>query len=82
MTDVFKFWISSFSSIISWVFDLVIIDSPRITLGLFLLACAFLGFLIFFFFEANFFLPFISNSSNKATNVVVSVRDKSSDKKD
>lgn len=50
---------------INWIFSLEINDNPKITLGVFLLACFFIGFAIFFLFKSDFFLPILNNGANK-----------------
>ena len=69
LVKMLDFLITLISSCVNWAFNLVINDSPRITLGVFLLACAFIGFVIYFLFNTDFFLPFVSNGADKVKNI-------------
>lgn len=69
LVKMFDFLITVISSCVNWAFNLVINDSPRITLGVFLLSCAFIGFIIYFLFNTDFFLPFISGGADKVKNI-------------
>ena len=55
LSEVFPFLISMISKCANWLFTLVINESPRFTLGEFLLACAFIGIVIYFIFGSDFF---------------------------
>lgn len=68
LVNALDFLITTISTWINWAFNLVINDSPRITLGVFLLACAFIGFVIYFLFNTDFFLPFVNGGANKIRN--------------
>jgi len=65
LVKMFEFLITIISSCVNWAFNLVINDSPRITLGVFLISCAFIGFVVYFLFNTDFFLPFVSNGAEK-----------------
>ena len=69
LVNSWNFFKSIVISWINWIFTLQINDSPKITLGVFLLACFFIGFSIFFLFKTDFFLPIISNGANKVQNI-------------
>lgn len=48
LSQVFPFLISVISRCTSWIFTLKINDNPSMTLGEFLLTCAFIGMVIYF----------------------------------
>lgn len=67
--EVFPFLIQHFSRIVNFVFNLPIDKKYNITLGMFLLTCAFIGIVIYFIFGSDFFPGHIglgsrSNNSN------------------
>ena len=67
---VFKFLIDSIASVVSFLFTIVVNDSPRITLGEFLLGCAILGVILYFLFGTDFIPGFsINTSKNKDDSV-------------
>lgn len=68
LSDVFKYLISNISSCVNWLFTLVINESPRITLGTFLLACAFIGIVLYFIFGTDFFPGHINLGANIGGN--------------
>lgn len=47
-----------------FLFTIVINYNPRITLGEFILGCAFIGVILYFIFGADFF-PMVGNVSNR-----------------
>ena len=55
MTEVFNLLINMISKCTSWLFTLVINESPRFTLGEFILACAFIGVVLYFILGTDFF---------------------------
>lgn len=66
LSSVFAFLISMISKCANWLFTLVINDSPRFTLGEFLIACAFIGIVIYFIFGSDFFPGHINFGSKGA----------------
>ena len=71
-SNVFPYLIQQFSRIVTFVFNLQINENPNITFGEFILACAFIGFVLYFIFGSDF-LPNIGGglsgfSSSKSTN--------------
>lgn len=55
LSEVLNYLISNISFCVNWLFTLVINESPRITLGTFILACAFIGIVLYFIFGTDFF---------------------------
>ncbi len=56
ISDTFPFWTKIIGNIVGWVFnDCVINVHPRITLGSFIVTCAFIGFVIYFLLNSDFF---------------------------
>lgn len=70
MIEVFKFWINHISLVVNWIFKVVLIPEPRITLGMFLLGFAFLGVVLYFIIGTDFFPGHIniSSNSNRSSN--------------
>ena len=66
LSEVFPFLIDLISKCANWLFTLVINENPRITLGTFILACAFIGVVIYFIFGTDFFPGHINIGSNSA----------------
>lgn len=63
---VLKFLIDSIASVVTFLFTIVINDSPKITLGEFLIACFIIGLILYFLFGTDFIPGFtLSPSSNK-----------------
>jgi len=55
MLEVFSWMSKSFGRIVGFVFnDFVVIDSPRVTLGTFVLAFAVIGLVIYFLLGSDF----------------------------
>ena len=56
ISDTFPFWTKILGKCVNWVFnDCVINTNPRITLGSFIVVCAFIGFVIYFLLNSDFF---------------------------
>ncbi len=56
LSEGFPFWTKVFGNIVGWLFnDCVINLHPRITLGSFIVTCAFIGFVIYFLLNSDFF---------------------------
>lgn len=69
LSETFPFWTKIIGRIVGWVFnDCVINLHPRITLGSFLVACAFIGFVIYFLLNSDFFPNINFNSSSNKEN--------------
>lgn len=68
MVQVFDFWIDIISTCVNFLFTLKINENPDITLGMFLLACAFIGVIIYLILGTDFFPGHISLSSNNTSN--------------
>ena len=73
LNEVFSFFISMISKWFDFVFNLEINKNPPITLGMFLLACALIGLLIYFVLGTDFipgisFTKNISSSKNNNNN--------------
>ena len=64
MGQVFSFLIGIISKCVSWIFTLKVNDNPNITLGTFLLACSFIGLVIYFVLGTDF-LPGNINFGSK-----------------
>ena len=54
-SQAFSFWISVISRCVSWLFTIQINSNPDITLGMFLLGCAFIGVILYFILGSDFF---------------------------
>ena len=52
--NVFSFWIGVISTCVNFLFTLKINENPDITIGMFLLACAFIGVAIYFILGTDF----------------------------
>lgn len=65
----FKFLINNISRVVSFLFTIVINESPKITLGEFLLACAILGLILYFLFGTDF-IPGFSVNLNRSKEPV------------
>jgi len=65
LIHILDFLVKTIATSFNWVFNLVINDSPRITLGVFLLSCAFIGIVIYFFCGTDFFPGHINFNSSK-----------------
>ena len=68
MVQVFDFWIDIISTCVNFLFTLKINENPDITLGMFLLACAFIGVIIYLILGTDFFPGHINLSSNSNSN--------------
>lgn len=68
MTEVFNFWIDVISSCVNFLFTLKINENPDISLGVFLLACAFIGVVIYLILGTDFFPGYIRLGSNNNSN--------------
>lgn len=68
LSEVFPFLISVISKCVGWLFTLKINESPEFTLGEFLIACAFIGIVIYFIFGSDFFPGHINIGSSKKIN--------------
>lgn len=73
--NVFSFWIGVISTCVNFIFTLKINENPDITIGMFLLACAFIGLAIYFVLGTDFIPLFgfnknSSSSSNSNDNYV------------
>ena len=55
LDQVFPFLINVISKCANWIFTLTINNNPHITLGQFLVACAFIGIVLYFIFGTDFF---------------------------
>ena len=55
IADVFPVIISYFSKVLNWAFNIVINETPRITLGMFIISAMFIGLVIYFIFGTDFF---------------------------
>ena len=74
LTTVFSFWISIIGRWTAWLFTLKINENPDITIGGFLLACAFIGLVLYFLIGAEH-LPFHApNVPHVSINNFTSVR--------
>lgn len=74
MGQVFSFWIGVISTCVNFLFTLKINENPDITLGMFLLGCAFIGLAIYFILGTDF-IPlggfnrgFSSSNTNSSNN--------------
>lgn len=65
---VFPFLIQYFSRIVNFIFNLPIDKKYNITLGSFLLTCAFIGIVVYFIFGSDFFPGHIRLNSNNNSN--------------
>jgi len=66
LANVFSFWIGVISTCVNFLFSLKINENPDITIGMFLLGCAFIGLAIYFVLGTDF-IPlggFNKNSNN------------------
>ena len=66
--NIFPFLIQYFSRIVNFIFNLPIDKKYNITLGAFLLTCAFIGIVVYFIFGSDFFPGHIGSSLNKNSN--------------
>lgn len=67
-SSVLSFWIGIISSWVSWLFTLKINEDPDITIGMFLLGCAFIGVVITLILGTDF-IPFgFGSSRNSSSN--------------
>lgn len=64
LSDVFKFLISNISKCVEFLFTIKINNNPNISLGMFLLACCFIGVVIYFILGTDFVPNFINNRNN------------------
>lgn len=55
ITDLFPYYIEQFGRIVNFVFNITINESPKITLGEFVLTCSFIGIVVYFIFGSDFF---------------------------
>lgn len=71
MGRVFTFWIDTISTFVKFLFTLKINENPDITIGSFLIACAFIGLIIYFILGTDF-IPMlggsVGSSSSKSTD--------------
>ena len=75
LTEVFPFLIKMIGKCFDFVFMLEINKNPSITLGNFLLACAFIGLIIYFVLGTDF-IPNISYMANNRRNSGVKYNNK------
>ena len=69
-SQAISFWTSIISRCVSWLFSIQINTNPNITLGMFLLGCAFIGVVLYFILGSDFFPGHINvgGSSKSASN--------------
>lgn len=63
LNEVLDFWIGVISTCVSWVFNLELNSNPSITFGEFLLACAFIGIVLYFILGTDF-IPGLGSFKN------------------
>ena len=68
MGNVFSFWIGVISTCVNFLFSLKINENPDITIGMFLLACAFIGLAIYFVLGTDFIPIFGFNRGSGSSN--------------
>ena len=68
LSEVFSFWISVISRWFSWLFTLKINENPEITIGGFLLACAFIGVVLYTLLGTDFFPGHLAVSVDNSVN--------------
>ena len=69
-SQAISFWISIISRCVSWLFSIQINTDPDISLGMFLLGCAFIGVVLYFILGSDFFPGHINvgSGSNSRTS--------------
>lgn len=68
MKEVIYFWIDILSRCVQWLFSIQIIEEPNISFGMFILACAFIGIVLYFILGSDFFPGHIGISSRVNNN--------------
>lgn len=69
LSNVFNFLISIISKSVEWLFTIQVNDSPKITLGMFLIGCAFIGYVIKFILGTDFVpLNIFNHNSGGSSN--------------
>ena len=81
LNSVFPFLIKIISKSVNWLFTVQINDSPKITLGQFLIGCAFIGIVIYFFGGTDF-VPTLSDIANRKIARQASNKTNTTDKKE